>query len=363
MKFLLRVSAWLAFLPYVLVLALVLSGAPTWSGVAYLLGVGILLVGLMTLPSDENGKPAPRTVFGKTWPRGVSRAGLVAVFAVAFVRCCSAGEGNTMHMATSARLVDRLVDERDIALSGTRVLVAGGMLRDDRAEVVDAMRASYKQLSSEEGDAPSPVAATYLGLQSPDAYDMVVIEPAVPPGDPVLPPTTAIVFLHGYAGNFALPCWQVADAVKGLNVVTACPSTRWVGDWASANGEKTLRDVVKVLHERGIAKIVLAGLSNGGYGASRLAPKMRGTFAGLVLISGATAEAGDPGCAVLLLHGNKDGMASYGEAVGYRANHPGAQLVTLQAGHFAMMVRRKEANAALRSFVVKVTGAHPLTAG
>jgi pimeloyl-ACP methyl ester carboxylesterase len=310
--------------------------------------MGVLLGGLMTLPIDEQ----ERKVFGRRWPRGLSRAGAIAIACVMFVRCCSAGAGESMHMAGSARIVDRLVDERDIALSGTRVLVASGMLQDDRDELPSAMREAYKQMSAAQGDVPSPVLATYLGLQSPDAYDMVLIDP---PGD--AKPTDAVVFLHGYAGNFSLPCWQVAEALEGLNVLTACPSTRWIGDWGSANGEATLRNVVNELHARGVTKIVLAGLSNGGYGASQLAPRMRGSFAGLVLVSGATESAGDPGCPTLLIHGRKDEMADYGDALQYRAKHPSAKIVTLEAGHFAMLVRSAEANKALRDFVVNVTGA------
>jgi pimeloyl-ACP methyl ester carboxylesterase len=174
-------------------------------------------------------------------------------------------------------------------------------------------------------------------------------------------PTDAVVFLHGYGGNFTLPCWQVADALTGLDVLTACPSTHFVGDWDSPQGEAIVRDVVKDLHGRGVTRIVLAGLSNGGYGASLLATRMRGSFVGLVLISGATPDAGDAGVPVLLIHGRKDGMASYGESVSYRANHARSKLVTLDAGHFAMLVRSKESNQALRDFVAQVTGHGALT--
>lgn len=348
-KALLRIGAWLAALPYLLTLALVLTGSPTWSGIAYMLAIGILLGGLMTLPVE---KDTTREVFGRKWPRGLSRAGLVGVFAIMFVRCCSAGEGETMHMATPARFVDRIVDEQDVALSGMRVLTAGRMLQDDKDEMPKAMRVAYDQMREEQGDAPSPFVATYLGLQRPSAYDMLVIEPS-PAAQ--APPSDAIVFLHGYAGNFQLPCWQVSQAMKGLNVLTACPSTDFVGVWSTPQGEATLRDVVKVLHDRGVTKIVLAGLSNGGYGASVLAPKLKSTFAGYVFISGVEDDAGSAGAPVLLIHGTHDSMASYGEAVSYRANHANTQLLTLNAGHFAMLVRSEQTNKALRDFVVRVT--------
>ena len=103
------------------------------------------------------------------------------------------------------------------------------------------------------------------------------------------------MFLHGYAGNFSLPCWQIAQAVKGSALLTACPSDDlrrrlglcgWRRDGAR-RGEVQLR-------ERGITKMVLAGLSNGGY-ASMLAPKLGSTFAGYVFISGVEDDAGVAG--------------------------------------------------------------------
>lgn len=347
-RFSLRAFAWLLAVPYLLAVALVVTGSPTWSAIAYLLALGLLMAGLMTLPGEKDGA---RTVFGKKWPRGVSRAGLIAIFAVVFVRCCSAGSGESLHMATSARLVDRLLDEQDVALSGMRVLSGGRLLQDDKKELPGAMREAYAQMREEQGDAPSPFVATYLGLQRPSAYDMILVDP---PGQT---PTTAVVFLHGYAGNFALPCWQIAQAVKGLDVLTACPSTTFVGAWGSPDGEETVRDVVKVLRERGITRMVLAGLSNGGYGASTLAPKLGSTFAGYVFISGVEDDAGPAGAPVLLVHGAHDSMAGYGEAVSYQSKHANAKLVTLNAGHFAMLVRRPEFDKALRDFVVHTTGA------
>ena len=79
-------------------------------------------------------------------------------------------------------------------------------------------------------------------------------------------------------------------------------------------------------------------------------------------------SAASAGAPVLLIHGNKDSMAGYGEAVDYRANHANTKLVTLNAAHFAMLVKSKEANKALRDFVIQTTGvkatlaAHHVTA-
>ena len=57
------------------------------------------------------------------------------------------------------------------------------------------------------------------------------------------------------------------------------------------------------------------------------------------------------------------GMAGYEESVAYHSRHANSELVTLDAGHFAMLVRSKEANAALRRFVMRTTGARDALAG
>lgn len=343
---LVRAASWLAVLPYVLVVLLVGTGSPTWSAVAYLAGAGVLLWGLTTLP----GRAEVPARSARLRPRGLARGGAAALVAVAAIRGCTARAGETMSFAPGPRIVARLFDEQDIAVAGTRVLVGGGLLRDDADELPAAMRAAYARMRAEEGDAPSPVLATYLGMQSPSEFDLVVVEPGseTRPGD-------AVVFLHGYAGNFALPCWQMARAVAPLGVLTACPSTRWIGDWWSPDGEATVRRTVEALRARGVTRIVLAGLSNGGYGASRLAPRLRSSLAGLVLISGAAPDAPPSGLPTLVVHGRRDSMASFSSATAYAARS-GARVVALDAGHFSMLVRADANDAAVRAFVASVLG-------
>lgn len=344
MTMLARTFAWLAALPYVAVVLLVVTGLATWSGVLYVLALGVVIGGLATLPLP--GQRRPRR-------RGVTRAGVALVALVALGRGCTAAHGERLAMTTGpdgARVVDRLVDEGDVAVAGTRVLYASGMLHDDARDVPRAMRAAYAEMRRDEGDAPSPLVATYLGLQHEDAFDLVTIEPyrAGPP--PQAPPQAAIVFLHGWAGNFDLPCWQVARAVGDLQVVTACPSTRWVGDWWSPQGERTVRRTLDVLRARGIQHVVLVGLSNGAHGAALLAPRLRGAFVGVVLVSGAPAGAPPAGAPTLVIHGSYDTMASVPEARAYAAR-TGAKYVALDAGHFAMLVRPERFDHELRAFV------------
>lgn len=344
---LLRMFGWFSVLPYVLVLFLVLTGPATWSGVLYVLAMGAMVFGLATLPRlDEDGNPIATSIGNRKRPRGITRAGLALIAFVAFVRCFTASRGETMSMPEgghgSARFASRLVDESEIAVAGTRVLVGSGMLRDDAAELPGAMSRGYADMRKEEGDLPSPVLTTYLGMQGPDGFDALVVEPPENASH-----DTAVIFLHGFAGNFDLPCWQIARAAR---VLTACPSTRWVGDWWTSAGHATLERTIEVVRARGAKHIVLAGLSNGGYGASRLAPRFRGKIAGLILISGADPDAPSAGVPTLVIHGISDNHADVSEGRGYAQKH-GARFVGLNAGHFAMLVRKDESDRAVRSFV------------
>jgi pimeloyl-ACP methyl ester carboxylesterase len=333
-----RVFAWLAALPYAIVALLVLTGGPRWTSVAYVLALGLLLAGLMTLPFP--GEPFRRR-------RGLSRVGAGALVGVVLLRMLTLGQGRTMHVTdgegTRARLTSRLVDESDVSINAARLLFGVGMLRDDAREVAPAMRAVYARMRRDQGDAPTPVVATHLGMQRSTGFDLVVIEGSNPARG-------AVVFLHGSAGNFELPCWQIARAVGSLGVTTACPSTRWIGDWDSEDGEATLRQTLAVLRARGIERFVLIGLSAGAYGASTLAPRMKGDFEGLVLLAGAHPDAPAAGVPALVVQGRHDTMVTPADSIAYAENND-ARYVDVDAGHFALLVRSEVVEPVIREFV------------
>ena len=113
-----------------------------------------------------------------------------------------------------------------------------------------------------------------------------------------------------------------------------------------------MRDAIAALESEGMHHIVLAGLSNGGVGAARLAPKLRGTIDGLVLISGASPAA-SPGVPVLVLQGARDAMMPASVAQSYATAH-GGSYVELNGGHFALLLEREKAMAALGGWLTKL---------
>ncbi len=340
--------AWAAVLPYVVIFAIVVTGPPSWSAIGYVASVGLVIIGLLTQPNEWG--EARR-------PRGLTRGALAAIVVVALVRGFTGNEGESLRLETSgyrtvfaSRFVNRLVDESDVAVASTRLMVGAGMVRDDDDELPDAMRAGYARMRDAEGDAPSPMLATFLGMQKLAKHDVVIVQPrGRVPNREIDERRTAIVFL-GDSNNFALPCWQAAQAVADLDVITACPSLRRDANWSSAEGEAIVRHTVDVLRQRGIARLILMGKSNGAIGASRLAPKMRGVFEGLVLVSGVAHDAGAPGVPTLVLHGSRDTLASATLARQYALRHRGTYF-PLRAGHHAMLVRADEHDRALKAFM------------
>ena len=60
------------------------------------------------------------------------------------------------------------------------------------------------------------------------------------------------------------------------------------------------------VHQQGIQRIYLTGLSNGAISASRLADQFKNELAGLILISGADPNTTITGLPVLVLYGQND---------------------------------------------------------
>jgi hypothetical protein len=334
MRLLVRLLALPVVVAALALLAFVATGAASLSGLGYASSLVLVTVSAMF----ESARVRRRLVL----------SGLALLVATAGFRVAFAEHGRHLRMRTPsearARWVNRLLDEADLAVNASRALAWVRLVPDpDVPELAEVMRDAYARMRAAEGWTPSPVVATYAGLEGPWHDDTLEI------GD-VEGGAGVVVFLHGYAGSFTLPCWVVSLAASDAGFATVCPATRWVGDWWSAAGEATVRETVGRLRARGVRRIVLAGLSNGGVGASLLASRMRGTFDGLVVISGASPEAASPHVAVLALQGTHDAQMPAAVVRAYAAR-VGGRYLPLDAGHFALLVREAEARGAITSFL------------
>lgn len=295
----------------------------------------------------------------RRWP-GLTAVGIVTLGMIVAARVVVADEGDHLRSLPlpgggqsgapgtgQGRVVDRLVEEQDVVLSAAPLLGPMGLIpRGEGVGLTEALRREYARMRAAEGTTPSPFASTVLGLDGPESFDLLWHEVPAPRS------SVGVVFLHGYGGSFALPCWEVASAAARAGMETACPSVGQRGDWWTARGERIARETIRWMRARGATRIVLAGLSNGGIGASRLAPRLRRELSGIVLLSGAAAVGPPPGLPVLVVHGRQDKMTSAGVARRYaaRAGRRGT-LVLVDGDHFVLVGRAAEIQGRLTAWL------------
>jgi hypothetical protein len=256
------------------------------------------------------------------------RLGITFAVVSMTIRILFPPSGTTMNLVTlpsqsGPRLLSRLLDEEDVVLFGTQVAPYLGAISPLEKESLDVKFSQAFAEMKKQGVTPlSPFLTTYLNHQYPNNFDVLIAE-----SDSGTGPKVGIVFLHGFGGNFTLQCWLMARVGDQIDAITVCPSTGPTGAWWNSQGHAILRETISYLHQRGVERIYLAGLSNGAIGASRLAVQFKQDIAGLILISGADPNATMTGLPVLLLHGKDDGripvpvMEGYASAAGDYASY------------------------------------------
>jgi pimeloyl-ACP methyl ester carboxylesterase len=103
-------------------------------------------------------------------------------------------------------------------------------------------------------------------------------------------------------------------------------------------GQSILQETFSYLHQRGVERIYLTGLSNGAIGVSRLADQFKQDIAGLILISGADPGATITKLSVLLLHGKYDERIPVNMMEQYAsAARPNAMYHLFEGDHFLLL--------------------------
>lgn len=331
--------------PVLALTALALVTPVTISGGLYLLGSFLLVIGLILAPWQ------PKALL-------ITLSGLIVILAVAGVRLSLVRNEATrlkvivLPSAKGSRPVNTLIDERDSLLFGEALLhFIGGVSPGEHEDIVQGLSSVYREAKTANGIFPSPIVSTYLGLQNPAAFDAVVFEPTVT--QPVL---TGVIFLHGWTGNVTIQCWQIAQAMDGIEALTVCPSTSWIGNWWTPQGEATVRATFAFLRGRGIERIYLGGFSNGGNGVGSLIaslgaePDLKGLFfiAGMRNANGVRAT----GLPVLVIQGTNDeripveSARQFAAEIGERATY-----VELEADHFLIMKQPQQVQEAIRAWL------------
>jgi pimeloyl-ACP methyl ester carboxylesterase len=332
-----------AAIPILLLVALLPSTPITLLGAAYLTASVLGVVALLTLPWRRHRL------------RWLGRLACGSIVIIAGLRIAAQPGAATLRVVTGPgiggpRWANLLFDEQDIVLFGERVAARLGLVspRED-AGLVHALALGYTAMRADGATTRSPFLNTALGQQTPGSFDLLIAEP--PSASPA---RVAVIFLHGYGGNFALQCWLVARPALRVGATTVCPSTGVRGDWWSASGETIVRRTIAMLRERGAQRIYLAGISNGAVGVSHLAPALQDHLAGIILISGADPDVPPPPLPTLVLHGAQDErmpvglVAQYAAAAGDRASAHIAD-----GDHFLLLKRADAMQAILADWLAR----------
>jgi len=300
----------------------------SWSGILYIIAAAFFIGAL----------------FNRHYRRVIALIGLIVLLFTMTLRMLLAAGGNNFSFYVepdgNARWVDRLVDEGDLAILGSFAIRWTGFGREPAVEALPALMAdAYQRMHRDQGEAPSPLIATLLGLQKADSFDIIQF------GD-LKKTQTVLVFLHGWPGGFTLPCWQVSQAAVKVNAVTVCPSMHWGADWRSPEGMRIIERTLSQLKDAGAKRIYLAGLSNGALGAAEFAAKNKAGLQGLIFISGISSATPLVAIPTLVLNGKEDHRSSATQAKKY-AEDVGGKYIEFDAGHFAMLTRETEMQAAI----------------
>jgi hypothetical protein len=327
----LSLSAW-TLLGGLLLLELSALGLPLRRDAASATGAGLgVLLLVVSGPARACSRPPPARAIAATDDGGQPRA-------------------PTGPAPTPAATTPWLLEERDLVLLAAQMLPGTRWLEPGEARGLrEGLAAGYDAVLADPG-ALQPAAATWRGRQEPGLVDAIAVR------SDGASPEIGLIFLHGFGGNFAWPCWAMARAARQHAALTLCPSLGTQGDWWSERGLEVAQRTVDALRARGIRRYVLAGLSNGAHGAAAIASALQPRPAGVVLISGLPHGAVPAGLPVLLVQGSADRRVSTARA----RRLAGAQgelwtYVELQGDHFVWLRQRAPVEAVIRSWLDKLS--------
>ncbi|MGC4094992.1 MAG: hypothetical protein QM756_45160 [Polyangiaceae bacterium] len=251
----------------------------------------------------------------------------------------------TLPRASASRLLSRLYPEPDGVLLAATLISRTGRLRDPEvSRFAQILEQAYARSAPSPASVPTPAINTYLGLQGPSGFDVVTIRPPTDQAD------AGVIFLHGYAGNFYVYCWEFAQAAAVAKLVTLCPSLDASGAWWTQRGRQTLSATLDYAKTLGLRRLYLAGLSNGAAGASTLVRTFERQLSGLVLVSG-VGESDAPAIPVLVVQGSADRMMSAPRARAYSAGRANVRYHELEGGHLIFLSQFSQVRPLIAAFL------------
>lgn len=251
-------------------------------------------------------------------------------------------------------LLARLVDEDETAYAGLRFASLLRLIGGAEERALDAaLHREYQALRGSPRYAALPNAVFVGGSRAPARYLSWA-----PPGKTDVP---CLVFLHGFGGQLSVYVEALIEGGLGDDFAVATPFLNAQGDWWSAEGEATVRELV----EHGLPaavdrrRVFVVGLSNGAIGAARLMQRdaVRRLFRGAILVSGGDGPRGGEvaGADLLMVTGASDPRFSVDwlkeAAAALEARGAKVEMTVMDGDHFIILDRKREVAGRIKSWI------------
>lgn len=193
-----------------------------------------------------------------------------------------------------------LIQEEDgfsLALPGLSLI--GAITSHENIGLKVKLRSEYENMRKRIGDFPTPLVASYLGAQTESSFDLISLSSGSNS-------KKAIIFLHGFGGNWSLLCAIFSEIVSPNGFDVFCPTVGPIGLWKEEQGKITIDRTLKMLEDKGYRDIYLAGLSNGAVGVSVHSDYFKQRLKGLILLFGIHSGVAKAELPTLVVFGSQD---------------------------------------------------------
>lgn len=324
----------LALLLVALLVSLAAVRAPlTVTGALYVLATLVFTLGLAL---DRRGRRLSNRV------AGLGVVLFAGVLAFRLITVGAEGPGariERMPEGFEARSVGRALAEEDGVQLALALMAGHGFATErEREGFAEALDEAYADFRARHGTLPTPLIPTVLGMQEPNAFELIHVDGPHP--------DDAVLFLHGAAGNWSLLCWLVADAARDAGLSTYCPSVGVAGDWERPDSLEVVRTSLRRMRARGVTRVHLVALSQGAASLSGVVDAFPEEFASLLMLFGVDTHLTPPTLPSAIVHGIDDErfLTEVVEATAenWRALGADIELHAVDGDHFALVKRRVE---------------------
>ena len=254
---------------------------------------------------------------------------------------------------TNSAVLGGILEERDIVLIMARFLpFIGGISFSEAKGLVPELIKSYDEMESEQGKYSSLLFDSLAGIPYFVGSEILAFDAKNPSNQ-----KSAVIFLHGTGGNFALLCWMISKGSQSIGAATYCPTLNVLGNWGSETGRKIVSQLISDLRSKGTEHIYLAGLSAGAVGAGQIAGSLAEELEGVGLLFGGHPAIRTLKKPVLFMYGKDDErfpveLLSWVAKLSAKTN-PQVTINIVEGGHFFALQHNEQFLELFKAWLLK----------